>query len=345
MALIRGLFARKDATRGTTPVEARKALSGIFTPAASFGARAGVLSGMTVTGMAAWSYGITAGHLATSRSVSDGVILSANDGVATVATTAAPGTGGRIDLIWVKHSDVDMGDATSDNVFGVTQGVVSGSPVAPALPTGAFELGRAQVMAGATGTSHANVTITNSAVRTGLRGGTIEVPDTAARLALGNPVSGSALYVHETSTGNTWVNTGTAWTILHSPGRSFVAAWTSSGTAPTLGNGTKVSRYSISGGVVFFSIELTIGTTTTPGTGAYYILGLPVPAAGQVLVNARALDQGSRTYIGAAHTISTTQIRVEFEVGSGPPAYWGPTTPFVPAATDKLTFAGSYEAA
>ena len=39
MSLIRGLFVRKDATRGTTPVEARKALAGLLTPAGAFGAR------------------------------------------------------------------------------------------------------------------------------------------------------------------------------------------------------------------------------------------------------------------------------------------------------------------
>lgn len=211
MGLVRGLFVRKDATRGTTPVEARKALAGLFTPAGAFGARPGVLSGLTVTGTAGWTYALAAGHHVTSRGVSDGVVLAANDGAATVATTAAPGTGGRIDLIWVKHSDVDAGDPTADNVFGVTAGVVSGSPAVPALPVGAMELAQAKVMAGATSTSHANVTITNTAQRTGLRGGIIEVPDAAARVALGNPPAGNGYYVHEYSTNILWRNIGTAW--------------------------------------------------------------------------------------------------------------------------------------
>lgn len=179
MGLIRGLFVRKDGTRGTSPVEARKALAGLITPAGAFGARPGVLSGLTVTGTAGWAYSISPGHLVTSRSATDGIVLSANDGAATISTSPAPGTGGRIDLIWVRHGDVDLGDATSENVFGVTQGTVAASPVAPALPTGAMELARATVMAGAASTSAAGVTLTNTARRTGLRGGTVEVPSYA----------------------------------------------------------------------------------------------------------------------------------------------------------------------
>lgn len=267
MSLIRGLFVRKDATRGTTPVEARKALAGLLTPAGAFGARPGVLSGFTVTGTTGWAYSISGGHIATSRGASDGVILAANDGAATTVTDPAPGTGGRIDIVWVKHSDVDAGDATSSNDFGVARGVVSGSPVAPALPVGATELARATVLAGATSTSHANVTITNTAQRTGLRGGVIVVPTAAARLALGAPATSTAYYVHQVDTGALWVNAGDGWRAVAGDNEGFSAPTPatnfSAGTALVERRGEYVNLYGYMTATASFSLSnsaVTLGT-------------------------------------------------------------------------------------
>ena len=58
---------------------------------------------------------------------------------------------------------------------------------------------------------------------------------------------------------------------------SFASAWTSSGTAPALGNGTLVCNYMQVQKLVNFRIALTLGTTSTIGTGAYS-LSLPVAA-------------------------------------------------------------------
>lgn len=243
MGLIRGLFVRKDGTRGTSPVEARKALAGLITPAGAFGARPGVLSGLTVTGTAGWAYSIAPGHLVTSRSVADGVVLSANDGAATISTSPAPGTGGRIDLIWVRHGDVDLGDATSENVFGVTQGTVSASPVVPALPAGAMELARATVMAGAASTNAAGGTLTNTAKRTGLRGGTVEVPTYAhLETMLGDAPDGLQAWV--ASDNGVYVRSGGVWRSLgrwQSASMVFASGFSGSGTATLVGGWVEVA--------------------------------------------------------------------------------------------------------
>lgn len=162
MTILQGLFVRKDDTKGTTPVEARLALAGMFTAT-------GVLDGLTVTGTAGWAYEVAAGSLVSSREPADGVVLFANDSPAVVGTTGegdtippAPLTGARIDIIYALHHDVDNADADSQATFGVASGDPSGSPVAPSIPTGAVELARAVVEAGATDTNHADVTITHT---------------------------------------------------------------------------------------------------------------------------------------------------------------------------------------
>ena len=48
MGLIRGLFVRKDGTRGTSPVEARKALAGLITPALPLWEQLGVRLGIVL---------------------------------------------------------------------------------------------------------------------------------------------------------------------------------------------------------------------------------------------------------------------------------------------------------
>lgn len=59
---------------------------------------------------------------------------------------------------------------------------------------------------------------------------------------------------------------------------TFTSSWTSSGTAPAIGNGTISARYSITGNTVNMMIDLVAGSTTTFGTGGYSF-SLPFTAA------------------------------------------------------------------
>lgn len=70
------------------------------------------------------------------------------------------------------------------------------------------------------------------------------------------------------------LNTATqqsAWT-------AYTPAWTSSGTAPVLSNGTVVGYYAKVGRLVTVKIEQNSGSSTTFGTG-FYSWSLPVAAA------------------------------------------------------------------
>src|SRR5688572_29230550 len=61
---------------------------------------------------------------------------------------------------------------------------------------------------------------------------------------------------------------------LYAPGWStYAAAWSASGTQPALGNGTLTGRYRRPTGSDLNIVEasLTMGSTTTFGTGAWFI--------------------------------------------------------------------------
>ena len=196
MALFRGMGARKDATRGTSALEVRKGEAALFTQATlgGVGVRPGVIPGdrgLLVEGGSSWAYNVWQHHVVTARGgVTDGGLLFGNDGLVTVGTggvgttvAAAPGTGSRIDIVWVRHRTAgENGDTTSEPDYGVTSGTPGSPGLAPSIPAGALELARATVSAGNANTSAASITQTYP--RTALRGTPIPVRSEAERNTL-----------------------------------------------------------------------------------------------------------------------------------------------------------------
>ena len=128
--------------------------------------------------------------------------------------------------------------------------------------------------------------------------------------------------------------------------QSYTPAWTSSGTAPSLGNGTLTGAYFQAGKLVHVRTVLTMGSTTTFGTGTYR-LSLPVGAKGDSLIDALCNDvSASLRWAGSAWIILQTaggdNMRIIVAAGVG-----GVTeaAPFTWANGDRLVLAGSYEAA
>ncbi|WP_314429566.1 hypothetical protein [Microbacterium lacticum] len=155
--------------------------------------RAGVLPSHynpLVTGTAGMAYSVAAFAAVTARA-GMGAELVANDGAATVATTAAPGANSRIDVIWVRSLFTTTGDAGTAPVFGVTQGTAAASPSKPSIPAGALELATAVVLSTTTATSTA--VITQTYPYTAMEGGVIPVRN-AAELAAWAPADGSQAY-------------------------------------------------------------------------------------------------------------------------------------------------------
>lgn len=57
--------------------------------------------------------------------------------------------------------------------------------------------------------------------------------------------------------------------VFHNGADAYTPAWTASTTNPTLGNGTLTGRIIHAGKFVYLSWDLTIGSTTTLGSGVY----------------------------------------------------------------------------
>lgn len=285
MALFRGLFVRKDAARGTTPVEARKALAALLAPAGPAAARPGLLSGGNVTGTNGWAYSVPALAAVLSRGASDGAVVAGNDGALTVGTDPAPASGSRIDIVWLRHADVDAGDSTSDILVGVAKGGASGTPQPPAIPAGALELARATVGSGATNTQHANVTIAQTAARTATRGAPVPVPNASVRdayrdalTAAGQPASplhpvtviradaAPGQEIEVCTDGTNWRAVPTSLPTW----RTYTPQVKVGAATVALGNGYLAAAYQEMGSTVHVRVQFQLGSTTAfnGGSGA-----------------------------------------------------------------------------
>lgn len=111
-------------------------------------------------------------------------------------------------------------------------------------------------------------------------------------------------------TGGITIFSDPAWT-------TYTPTWTAATTNPVLGNGTITGRYRKIGRTVHMQIDLTMGSTTTYGTGAWS-LTLPVAAGAST---------GSR--IGVAQALGASRFPGQVVISAGATA----TSPFFPATS------------
>ena len=137
---------------------------------------------------------------------------------------------------------------------------------------------------------------------------------------------------------------------------AYTPTWTASGTAPALGNGTIVGGSITTGPKTLdFFILLTMGSTTTYGTGTYRFT-LPASAASRgtgSTINMSGLL--TDTSAGAAGkwgvqacqfvTTSTIELLAPTATADSKLAIVGQLVPFTWANTDIISIAGRYEAA
>lgn len=130
--------------------------------------------------------------------------------------------------------------------------------------------------------------------------------------------------------------------------QSYTPAWTGSTTNPVIGNGTLVGRYTRVNKLVWFTVHIIAGSTTTFGSGTYNVT-LPVTMSTNHfgLVNAAILDAGVQVYVG--HGVlrgdSNTTAFADIAIGSGSVGSWQATSPFTFGNTDRAYLTGWYEAA
>jgi hypothetical protein len=123
---------------------------------------------------------------------------------------------------------------------------------------------------------------------------------------------------------------------------TYTPAWTASGTAPVLGNGSLVGAYGKVGRNINFRAYLTIGSTTTFGTGSYF-LSLPIACVfgGTTPVgNATIVDVSAGTRFGRRGVLQTTTT-CTFESEAG--VVTSNLAPMTWATGDILAWSGTYE--
>lgn len=130
----------------------------------------------------------------------------------------------------------------------------------------------------------------------------------------------------------------------------YVPVWTSSGTAPALGNGTSIARYSQMGKFVVYQGKITFGSSTTFGTGTYFF-SMPVTRGASAIAGAHGIvdlldvSTGNRGLgVGETPTNSTFQVVVSTTYFGAQTAITN-TAPWTWATGDVLLWNLIYEAA
>lgn len=125
---------------------------------------------------------------------------------------------------------------------------------------------------------------------------------------------------------------------------NYSVTWTADSSAPSLGDGELVGRYSRIGNVVFVRMTFDAGASTTFGSG-FWGFSLPVTGvdSSASLGTAYAMDgDGVPMIFGAVRPGSTTALQILDLATSG---QWGSLIPFTWAVGYSFTLELVYEAA
>src|SRR5687767_10026227 len=133
---------------------------------------------------------------------------------------------------------------------------------------------------------------------------------------------------------------GVAWV-------SYTPAWTTSGSAPTLGNGTLTGRYRQppGTGLVIAEVQFIVGSTSNIGTGEFRFslpLDADTTATSFSVGPAWLLDSGVTERCGTVRVLSATTVTVISPTGP-----CGGTTPWGGSwnTNDQIRFQVTYDAA
>lgn len=129
---------------------------------------------------------------------------------------------------------------------------------------------------------------------------------------------------------------------LGDPWTAYTPSWTADGTNPSLGNGTLSGRFMQAGKLLHWRISLTMGSTTTFGSGAWLFslpttLAVPtnMPIGDCVALDASPINRKG----GAVYVVNATTLGVLMHSDSK----LGDAT-FTWAASDQVQMSGTYEA-
>jgi hypothetical protein len=125
---------------------------------------------------------------------------------------------------------------------------------------------------------------------------------------------------------------------------TYTPVWTASGTAPNIGNGTASGRWLQIGKLVVATAGLVFGSTTTFGTGSYY-LSLPVTSAALPLAGGLSglIQDSSPVALYQAFAVWVDTGRMGAFTDSGLAV--GAVVPITFANGDSIRYTIAYEAA
>jgi hypothetical protein len=261
-----------------------------------------------------------------------------NDADYDVAATAASGTQTRIDRVIYRVRDPVYVAGTPTGIFEWLTGT-AGSGTPPTVPADSISL--AQVARAISGNNLTNAMITDERVFASAQGGAVRgwaqtgPPTTGTYVAkqYGFDAVGALWVCTVAGTPGTWVAPGGgAWT-------SYTPTWTSSGTAPVIGNGTLAARYRVSGKTMYWRLTMVMGSTTTFGGAGLWSWSLPggftAQGAGAQAGVATASSIASTTFANVFVDSSVAQVR----------SFLNSTTPYTWANTYTLSASLTFELA
>jgi hypothetical protein len=179
--------------------------------------------------------------------------------------TAADVTNPRKDIVICRVYDHD--EDVSGLRLGRTEyltGTAAPSPAEPSVPGSAIKLALLDVPA-----SPGAVVVTDTRPFTASPGGILPV-----RVAGDITAGTEGRYRDRLDTNVLERDSGSAWETIADPQmfkgwQTWTPVWTTSGTAPTLGNGTILGRFQLMGKLAFVWFQLSWGSTTAAGTGTW----------------------------------------------------------------------------
>lgn len=134
---------------------------------------------------------------------------------------------------------------------------------------------------------------------------------------------------------------GDAWS-------TWTPTWAATTTNPTLGNGTLDAAHITAGKLFIFQIDLTIGSTTNPGSGTYsFTLPVTPASGGRLTFYGSAFDtSAANTYpIAGIYTGGVLSLRQFPGTAGGAFATLTHASPFAWATGDVLSIGGTLEVA
>ena len=170
---------------------------------------------------------------------------------------------------------------------------------------------------------------------------------TGSNLFIGNQtITGSLIVSASTNlTGSVTINNSridTGWT-------AYTPQWTAASVNPAIGNGTIEGYYKVVGKTCFVRGNIAMGSTTTFGTGEWYV-SMPFTAshADGILMTVTLLDNSTAWYNGilnGARAGFNHKSAIQYQVVGGTADSVNPTAPFTWTTSDRFLWNGSYEIA